>query len=1627
LPFSTKILQNPQIVLSSGQGEVMSTSIPASTLDRFTNFGDLLRFLRRRAGLTQMELASAVGYSDAQISRLEQNLRLPDIPTIEARFLPALGLEADPKAAGRLVDLAGNVRREDAPGLGLCPYKGLNYFDEAEADLFVGREALTARLTERLLALVNSRSGEQPRFLAVVGASGSGKSSLVRAGLAAGLRWNKAAADWNIQVFTPTAHPLESLALSLTQEEHSLSAVTSLMDDLASDRRSLDLCIKRLLKTDHGAHCLLIVDQFEELFTLCRSDVERTAFIDSLLTAAWETNGPTAVVITLRADFYAHCSTHPGLRQALATQQEYIGAMSADELRRAIEEPARRGRWEMETGLAALLLHDVGHEPGALPLLSHALLETWQRRRGRTMTLSGYTASGGVRGAIAETAEAVFADQFNIEQKAIARRIFLRLTELGDDTASGDTRRRARLQELILDPDEAETTQNVLKALADARLVITSQDSVEVAHEALIREWPTLRGWLEENRDGLRLHRHLTEAAQDWAARQREADVLYRGARLAQACEWASSHLEELNPLEREFLAAAQDLADCEASERENQRKRELAAAQQLAQAEQQRAEDQAQAAQQLRQRALYLAMAFIVAISLALAAGFLGWRARAASRLASSRELAAAAISNLEIDPERSVLLALQAIETTYTLEAEDALHQAVVASRIRQTIPAHQAGTPVSLAYSPDGSRLVTASPDEVVKVWETATSHLLFSIAGHFAAYSPDGQRLATVTADGAVKLWQAKTGQEIALAGPIQAGVGVAFSSDGARLATVTGGNLPRVWDIETGNEIASFRGHSDYVSFAFFSPNGQRLLTVSDDGTARVWDAATGEELLRFTDHPGWVWTAAYSPDGSQIATASENKVMIWDAVSGAKLHTLIGHLSSVYAVAFSPDGTRLATSSQDRKITLWDAVTGQALFNLAGHRGAIYSLAFSPDGYRLASGSDDGSVRIWGVTPGGEWLTVPAPNDGVSLVTFSPDGARLAGSESNSVKLWDAQTGKELAALSKYDQSVSALAFSPDGKYFATAGDEAHIILWDAETGQELYNWSGHTGRINALAFSPVDQRLVSASSDYKVKIWDIAASARQTAASLSFSFELSSGISAIAFSPDGSTLSAGLENGISLLWNLATKAELFAFRGQRDSIVSMAFSPDGKQLATASLDGSARVWSTETGQDLLTLAGHTNAVLGIAYSPDGQRIATASRDGTIKIWVVKTDQEILTLAGNGEAFNSLAFSPNGSRLAAGNARGMQVYLLKIQDLVTLAQTRVSRQLTVEECQKYLHRLTPACVEPAPLPTATALPPATAGRICQVTNTGGLNDNYFNALIFKGLQNAAGELGWEDFTLQSAAISDYEKNLTALSQSNCNLIAAPGNLAEAVKSAAGANPGQKYLLVDSMLDLTMENLWSQLYATDQAAFLAGYLAAAVTRTGKVGVFGGIDIPQVTDFMDGFTLGVRYYNEKNTASVEVIGWEVDKHVGLFTGGFCCTTEGRLMAEQLLNEGVDIILPVAGQSVGSGAGAEVLAHGQAWLIGVDNDWASTSPELAEVVLTSIEKRFDVSVIAAARALASGTFTGGVHLGTLESGEVGLSPFHALEYLVTDQVKTDLEQIKAEIIAGKIKTRP
>jgi WD40 repeat protein len=1221
-----------------------STSINIA-LDRFTTFGDLLKYLRRRAGLTQRELSIAVSYSDTQISRLEQNERMPDLATLTARFLPALHLEDQPEVATRLLELAAAVRREDAPATGIPPYKGLHYFEENDAELFFGREGLTDLLVERLTERVES----DQRILTIVGASGSGKSSLVRAGIIPALRWQQSSSGWPVYVTTPTAHPLEALAASLNRETRQGFPVRKLTNELSNSPESLQLALKRISEAAWVEHVLLVVDQFEELFTLCRSESEQSAFVNNLLKAAFQPGGPAVIVVVLRADFYAHCAHFDLLRRALSQHQEYIGPMTHEELRRAIEEPAHHGHWEFEAGLVDLLLHDVGAdaghipEPGALPLLSHALLTTWQRRRGRMLTLSGYTASGGVRGAIAETAEAVFYDQLEPEQRIIARQIFLRLTELGGDASTADTRRRVYIEELVAKPDEKEMVQDVLLTLADSRLVTMDQNTAEVAHEALIREWPTLRGWLEEDRENLRLHRRLTEAAQEWGAMGRDLGELYRGARLAQAIEWATTHADDMNVLESSFLEASRSLAESETAEREAQRQRELDAARQLAETERGRAEEQLLSTHRLRQRAMLLSFALFFAGALAVIAFLFGQRALQAGRLATSRELAAAAVNNLQVDLERSVLLALQALEQADTLEARNALHQFLPELHILHTIAAHQQ-TP-SVAFSPDGARIASIGFDGEVKVWDSSTYQLLLSIPGEpgsigfSVAFSPDGNLLAAALNTQAV-IYHAATGQKLfsldgMLSGPATQVLYMSFSPDSKRLAVANMDGAPAVWDLDAQVRLFTLTGHQQICDGIAYSPDGKLLATSDEDGIVKVWDSATAQELFTF-ELSGNIHNVAFSPDGKRLAAASENGFLfVLDPTTGKELFRLFA-LSGLYDVAFMPDGRWLVTAGQDGTARIWDAATGMPLHNLAGNTSTVVGVAPSPDGKRIATAGYDGTLKMWDTLPGRELLTLVGQADEVWNVAYSTDGTQLgAVSLDGTGWLWDVATGKVVLKLTQGSNSgdgLTTLAFHPDGKRLAAGSASGLVTIWNLETGQVEMILKGHTNLIYGLAFSPDGSLLATSSWDGTVRLWDLIAG-KEVPTFHSDQVQPGPGsLNDIAFSPDGKRLFTVGAGGIVHMLDSATGQLLQEFDEGGLDIYGVAISPDGKLLATGRQDGAVTVWNITSGQKLLTMVGHASLVARVAFNRDGSYLASAGFDNLARVWNVKTGQELATL-----------------------------------------------------------------------------------------------------------------------------------------------------------------------------------------------------------------------------------------------------------------------------------------------------------------------------------------------------------------------------------------------------------
>ncbi|HET6447397.1 MAG TPA: BTAD domain-containing putative transcriptional regulator [candidate division Zixibacteria bacterium] len=1210
----------------------------------------------------------------------------------------------------------------EPPYPGIPPFKGMTFFDEVDAKLFCGREKLTAQLVNQVSECLSPEVVGN-RIVTVIGASGSGKSSVVRAGLIPAIKGRKSLEDTYksgggashlpfsgpIHVITPTVHPLEALAVSLTYSSGSVAETAALIDDLARDPRSLHLAAARITHSNGVPQMLVLVDQFEELFSLCHDGNERQAFVDNLLYAACNP-GPITVIVVLRADFYAHCAPFENLRQALCERQQYIGAMNSEELRRAITEPARSGGWTFEPGLVDLLIRDVNEEPGALPLLSHALLVTWRRRRGRTMTLAGYQESGGVQGAIAKTAETIF-NQLTPDQQIIARRIFTRLTALGEDATDENlpelyTRRRAELVELIPRPEESDQVQLVLNKLADARLVTTFKETVEVAHEALIHEWARLRSWLNENREALRLHRQITVAVHEWERLDRDTDALFRGARLAQAEEWANENPGAMSAQELHFIEAS--LAERQAQQlaEETRRQRELEAAQALAETETQRAEEQAQAAGQLRRRAIWLALALgaltvllLTATGLGLLANRNAKEAQELARLATSRELAAAAVNNLQLDPERSVLLSLQALASADTLEARNSLHKALPALHVLRTIPAHVGGAP-GVAVSPDGKRLASTGVDNTVKIWEFDSGELLLTLpgdeggVGFDVVYSPDGTQLAA-TMVSEVILWDAESGERLfSLPGATDGTVRrLDFSPDGERLAVASMDGLPRVWDLATQVVLFSLAGHEYPCEAIAYSPNGKQLATGDVEGTIKIWDAGGGQELLSF-DHGGGIHGVAFSPDGKQLAVASDNALLgIWNATNGEPLFSLPVR-SGIYDVEYMPDGTHLAATHQDGTTTIWDPLSGQQLLSLAGHVSTVISTAASPDNNLLVTGGYDGMLKIWDINPGRELLTISAHDDQVYDIAYSPDGLRLATAGfDGKAKLWDPATGLLVRSLPPENASsgLSSLDLSQDGEVMALGSWDGTVYVTDMATEQVRISLPAHMAPIIGMDLSADGKQLATAGWDGTAKIWDLDSGEPVLTLFSRDDLGTNLAISGLALSLDGKYLYTGGDDDFVHQWDAKTGEELGRFSGDGLDLYGLAVSPDGRLLAAGRQDGAVLVWDIASGEQLHQLAAHAGLVLRLAFSEDGSKLASVGFDSLAKVWDAASGQELVTLFGTtGNVFGA-AFSPDGKHLATAGGDGtVRIYTLEMDELIELAHGRVTRTLTVEECLNYL-------------------------------------------------------------------------------------------------------------------------------------------------------------------------------------------------------------------------------------------------------------------------------------------------------------------------------------------------
>ncbi|QFQ94978.1 hypothetical protein F9278_00840 [Streptomyces phaeolivaceus] len=915
-------------------------------------FAARLRKLREQAGgPTYRDLARRAHYSIAALSAAAAGRQLPTLAVTLAYVRACGGDEREWEliwrrtaaecstgtgagagaGSGTVIETGGESRDKVS-----APYAGLASFQQSDADTFFGRERLTTRIVEHLNA---------KRFLVLFGASGSGKSSVLRAGVLPRFPGDPAL------VLTPGAHPLEECAIQLAARARLTPG--SVYTELAAEPRALHRVVRQILagSPDPAAELIVVVDQFEEVFTLCQDAAERDAFVAALLHAARTPDSRCRVVLAVRSDFYTHCTRLPALVDALADAHLPVGPMTLDELRAAIVRPAARARLTVEGALLAALTADAHGRPGALPLLSHALLETWHRRRGNALTLAGFQAAGGFEGALAQTAEA-FHSGLSDSQRNITRRLFLRLIALGDGTE--DTKRRVPRGELDDTPD----TALVLEQATRARLLTVDRDHVEITHEALIRCWPRLGRWLGEDRDRLRLHRALTEATAVWESLDRDPDTLYRGMRLASARDLPD---EALTVRERAFLAAGET----------------------------------AERAHALRARHHIRRLRRLVAALVALL-------------VCATTAVGFAVRSQRTVTEQRNHALALKAADTSSALRTRDrplAAQLALAAYRLdsgRATRDSLLSVAPRTLtrrvhatAVTPDGRTLATARDDGGLSLWNL-TDPRRPALLGenrrrpdsfHTLVFGPRGETLAGLSQDGEIRLWDTADPGHPRLVSTTptrhtELVFSLAMSPDGRTLATGSYDDTVRLWSIADPARprlLNSLTGHRLNVKPVAFSADGTTLASGSDDRTVRLWDVTDPRDaptIAVLEGHDNFVSALAYSRDGRTLVSGSDDHTaLLWNVADPRRhrrLGRLHGHTDVITSVEFTPDSRLAVTAGLDGTTRVWGTADGPLpteRATLTGLSGGLATAVPLPTHDAVVTLSNDHTVEIWDTDP----------------------------------------------------------------------------------------------------------------------------------------------------------------------------------------------------------------------------------------------------------------------------------------------------------------------------------------------------------------------------------------------------------------------------------------------------------------------------------------------------------------------------------------------------------------------------------------------------------------------------------------------------------------------------------
>ncbi|MCB9098494.1 MAG: AAA family ATPase [Anaerolineales bacterium] len=1206
------------------RGEIHQFSLPQSLPPALVKPFELLIAVRRRAVQLLPTPGDRAEYYQGLILHLLGALAQPNLAELSLSG-PAKRLAF--LTAALVADLWRHPTSRPQPP---NPYRGLHAFQQVDAPVFFGREQFVQQLVNAV---------EQQPLVAVTGPSGSGKSSVVFAGLAPHLQDRASPGDrlssWLILSCRPGGTPFKELARVLSAPLGQNAG--ALADALQHGRSRLpDLATQLLALQPHANRLLLIIDQFEELYTLCSDADVRRQFIDALLAGdqgpgvrgqGSETDDqqspisqspdlPFSILLTLRADFLSRALTYRPLADALQPGINLLGAMTAAELARAIEYPAEKMGISFEPNLVKTILDDVGDEPGRLPLLEFALTRLWQHQRAGQLTAEAYQSGGGVEGAVTHFADQIYT-QLTAEQQSQARHIFTQLVQPGAGTE--DTRRIASRADL-------EVAWPLVQHLAGARLVVTDRNAagdevVELVHEALIQNWARLRDWMETDRAFRAWQERLRAAIRQWQGTEQDEGGLLRGAPLAEAEEWLPRHEGDLSAIEQDFILRSISLREQQVAQIEADRQRQLRQAQE-------RAEEQTQAANQLRRRAIWLGTALVLLLLAVIAA--IGFGLSAQTNLQTAQVRATEVAANLATANHLATQESLARGEADanlataeYRATLESAARGEAVANlataEFRATLEAEArnnaeaAATLEAIARGEADLNLATAIYRATLEA--AARSQADANLAT--AVYRATLEAVARSQADANLATAQYNATQE-------------AIAQETAIAETTRSAEAE-----ETAQAEATKAIEAEKTAVAERATAESERDRADEQTKIAVSRQLAAQSLALLPEDPTLAFLLVL--EANRIAETTEARDVLLTALQTYPRlsNRLYGHAGPVESVVLSPDGQTLASAGADGAIILWQMQAGDQPPQRIGqpltdHSGTIKSLVFSPDGQLLASASDDGTIILWQMRPDQPPLAMGqvSQDGGVNTVAFSSNGQILAsGSSYGEIILWAVQPGQPLQPIGQslrgHNGSVASLAFSPDEPMLASGSEDNTIILWDIQNPQQ-------------------SQLLWQSDNNNAHKNW----------------------VWSIVFSSDGQMLASGDGDGAIILWDMSNPQRPQSLgklpQAHQDDVFSLAFSPDGQTLASGSDDKTIILWDVQSRQKILTLIGHTSRVTSIAFSSNGQRLVSGSWDNTIGLWDVRADQPPQSLGTRLPRYpsnvNSVAFSPkSGQTLATGS------------------------------------------------------------------------------------------------------------------------------------------------------------------------------------------------------------------------------------------------------------------------------------------------------------------------------------------------------------------------------------